>query len=475
MKLIPTTVLALALSSITAAQAGLMGPRPPVNLSMGLDGAAAMHSDSAASDTTYLSGPGAEGFKTEFAFLNGVCSTVLVRRDGNPLVVCSDFGDQSPMIYLLDQNTSAVMAQMRVELGSTMGGIYAYLDYSDRVVIADGADALLWVEAKQKDGQWSLKKKKRVNLSRAVPKEEYINALNPDAEGGVWFVTDQAMVGRYDPEEKETVNLRLGKGETVHNSFANSGDGKAAIATDRALYLLEYDDDEIEVVWREEYEAGSHRKPGKLSHGTGSSPTFFGPVSGTEFLTIADNADDGEQLLIFDTEVKGKRDPLVCEVNLPVAEGVFASENSPIGLGRTAIVSSTYGYPYPIDDTLPPSVPSSAPMVGGMFRVDVSEGYKPGKGVKESDPSVCSIVWENPVHSSAVPKLSVSDQLIYTVDRQGDDYSFMAIDFHTGETLDAQLMGSGRIFNTLQLAGNAGFRQTYWQGTTGGVIKVSRN
>ena len=112
-------------------------------------------------------------------------------------------------------------------------------------------------------------------------------------------------------------------------------------------------------------------------------------------------------------------------------------------------------------------------MVGGMFRVDVSEGYKPGKGVKESDPSVCNITWENPVHSSAVPKLSVSDQLIYTVDRQGDDYSFMAIDFHTGEALDAQLMGSGRIFNTLQLAGNAGFKQTYWQGTTGGVVKIS--
>lgn len=474
MKLIPSTILALTLSSITAAQAGLMGPRPPANLSMGLDGAAAMHSDSAASDTTYLSGPGAEGFKTEFAFLNGVCSTVLVRRDGNPLVVCSDFGDQSPMIYLLDQNTSAVMAQMRVELGSTMGGIYAYLDHRDRVVIADGADALLWVEAKQKDGQWSLKKKKRANLSRVVPKGEYINALNPDAEGGIWFVTDQAMAGRYDSEEKETVTLRLGKGETVHNSFANSGDGKAAIATDRALYLLEYDDDEIEVVWRAEYDSGSHRKPGKLSHGTGSSPTFFGPVTGTEFLTIADNADDGEQLLIFDTGIKGKRDPLVCNVSLPAVEGVFASENSPIGLGRSAIISSTYGYPYPIDGSLPPSVPSSAPIEGGMYRVDVSEYYKPGKGVKDKDQPVCNITWANPVSSSAVPKLSVSDQLIYTVERQNEDYSFTVIDFHSGKTIGTQLMGSGRIFNTLQLAGNAGFKQTYWQGTTGGVIKVSR-
>ncbi|PKF48811.1 hypothetical protein AT251_23410 [Enterovibrio nigricans] len=190
-------------------------------------------------------------------------------------------------------------------------------------------------------------------------------------------------------------------------------------------------------------------------------------------MTIADNADDGERVLIYDAHVENPDRALLCSVDVPAYGGVFASENSPIAIGRTVIISSTYGYPYPIDNVLPPSVPSFAPIEGGMHRIDLRNSYKPGKGAKKGNRENCHIQWSNAARSAAVPKLSVSDKLVYTVERLDDEYSFSAIEYSTGETLHSQTLGAGNLFNTLQLAGNVGFQRVFWQGTTGGIVKVS--
>ena len=134
--------------------------------------------------------------------------------------------------------------------------------------------------------------------------------------------------------------------------------GGTAVATDHALYLLRAGP---RIVWRRDYERGSARKPGQLSRGTGSTPTFFGPRTGWEYLTVVDNADGTEHLRVWGS----RRGRPACDV--PVTIG---SENSPIGAGRTVIVASTYGYPYPATpDDAGPAVPATAPFTGGMTRV----------------------------------------------------------------------------------------------------------
>lgn len=92
-----------------------------------------------------------------------------------------------------------------------------------------------------------------------------------------------------------------------------------------------------------------------------------------------------------------------------LGEGGSGSENSPVGIGRSVFVASTYGYPYPaLPEGAGPAVPPSAPFTGGMTRVDVADDG-------------CHVVWENRVRSAAVPRLSTADGALYTVARVGLD------------------------------------------------------
>jgi hypothetical protein len=114
--------------------------------------------------------------------------------------------------------------------------------------------------------------------------------------------------------------------------------------------------------------------------------------------------------------------------------GTSANENAPIGIGDSVVVANTYGYDY-TDYTgrLVQSLP------GGLTRIDV-----------RTDGSSCDVVWNNPVPSSAVPKLSIGDGSIYTVKQTVADsrpeYFFTVIDFHTGKTLMATLIGRSYFF-----------------------------
>lgn len=57
--------------------------------------------------------------------------------------------------------------------------------------------------------------------------------------------------------------------------------------------------DGVRTVWRQAYDRGEARKPGQLSHGSGSTPTFFGDRTGAEFVVITDNASPRENLLVY--------------------------------------------------------------------------------------------------------------------------------------------------------------------------------
>ena len=139
---------------------------------------------------------------------------------------------------------------------------------------------------------------------------------------------------------------------------------------------------------------GRPQKPGQLSWGSGSTPTFFGPNTGGDYLTLIDNADNKVNLMV----VRVANGGLVCKTPV-LTSGGPGSENSPIGAGRTVIAASTYGYPYPaVPDDAGPAVPPTAPFTGGMTRVDV-----------RADGTGCDVIWDSAVRSAAVPKLSLAD------------------------------------------------------------------
>ena len=387
---------------------------------VGSTGAACMHGDMESSDTTPLSGPGFSDAQVDSHNFLSACPTILVRSDGYPFVLSTSILTRSPVARILDPETGNEMGHLSLNAGSLLGGVYAYLDSQDRLVMVDGDQNLIRIKARRKKtisgSKWSLFIEESLSLLSVTDHCgsddcDAVVSINAGADGTLWFVTQQAVAGIVSPETSSIQTLKLGIDERIDNSFSTTSDGRAAIVTNKALYLLKQQEDNTpQVIWRHEYDNGSARKPGQLSHGSGSTPTFFGPVTGTDYVTITDNADNCISLIVRDAQ----NGSLLCQKEIFTCGVNSGTENSAIGIGNTVIVASTYGYTYPkLPEGAEVSIPEDADFVGGMVRVDLGECPE-----APSSCLPCKIVWENTVRSVAVPKLSTGDGYIYTVERQ---------------------------------------------------------
>ncbi len=433
------------------------GPQQPPNPYAARDGFATQHGDTGASDTTPLAGPGSKVSASALDLL-AVCPSILPRKDGTVFAVCTQILNQTPIVYLLDAAITKALAARALIKGDLFGGVYPFLDAQDRLVVVDGANTLLRIAAE--DG--ALVVAEQSSLGDAIEAHcgsttcDSVVGLAPDYQGNVWYATASGLVGIAN---QGTYDLKEG----VANSIATSPDG-TAIVSDHALYLMTASNGAPRRKLRAEYDRGMARKPGQLSWGSGSTPTFFGPRTGSEYLAITDNARPTMNLIVYRTN--GDTTP-VCTVSVPSPAG-DGSENSPIGAGRSVFVTSTYGYPYlALPKDAGASVPESAPPTGGMARIDVRAD------------ETCALVWSNEVRSAAVPKLSLGDQTLYTIERQlalppnaspFDGYVYTALDPATGKVRASQaLPGSA---DPMQLAGTIAHGEVWLQGTTTGITRL---
>ncbi|WP_371479570.1 hypothetical protein [Kitasatospora sp. NBC_00315] len=461
----------LALAGAAPAQAvPAFGPLPPHNPYAGPDGTATMHGDTGSSDATALPGPPPGPLTSDRIALRSACPTVLVGADGFPVALCTTIFGLVPTVHLLDPADGRSLAELPIAKGSLLGGVYAYLDDRDRLVAVDGDRDLLRIgHRRDAAGHWQLYVDSRLPLAGAVPDGDAVTGVSPDWQGRVWFATGGGVVGTADDRTGVVRTLALPAGEKIANSISTAPGG-TAVATTHATYLLTAGADGAPAVaWRQPYDRGPGRKPGQLSWGTGSTPTFFGPRTGTDYVTVVDNAAPTVHLLVYraDTGVP------VCSVPVLKAGG-SGSENSPVAVGDTVLVASTYGYPYPkLPDDAGPAVPASADFVGGLTRVDV-----------RADGSGCDPVWDTRTRSAAVPRLSTADGLIHTFLRLPvipftdltsitDPYFYAEIDPRTGATVRTAYVGATSLFDTLQMVGSIAPGGVVYQGTTTGVLRVT--
>lgn len=185
-------------------------------------------------------------------------------------------------------------------------------------------------------------------------------------------------------------------------------------------------------------------------------------------MTITDNAVQ-MNLLIFES-LTGK---LLCKHPIFTESG-SASENSPIGSGNSVFVTSTYGYPYL---ALPPnssrwSTPLFGKYTGGITRVDYN-----------TTACTCTTMWTNKnFRNAAVSKLSIADNLLYTMNRINpfsdsiaglfDSYYFVAIEPSTGDVVSKRFTGFGIFFDTQQIAPLITREGHYFQGITTGINHI---
>jgi hypothetical protein len=442
-----------------------------------------MHANAESSGTTLGPGPGVDG-KLTVTTLAAACPTVLDGSDGMPVALCTAIVGKAPTVFLLNPSNGQPLASLKLPAGNLFGGVYAYLDPQNRIVLFNATGDLLRIGHHLVSGHWKL------TIDSSIPAGPVISkvcsdvcggvvGITPDWSGRVWFATMGGAAGFVDPKTRAVHAIRLGDGdEQVANSIS-AGPAGTVIATTYAIYLLRAVDGVPHIVWRYAYDRGPARKPGQLSYGTGSTPVLFGGAGGARYVAFTDNAVPAENLVVLDTRSPSRSRHSVfaaprvaCKIRV-LTPGPSGTENAPIATGTSVFVASTYGYPYPAYPTgAPASQPATAPFTGGVTRVDLNGS---GRG--------CHVAWQNKVRSAAVPRLDIPTGILYTTQRVDpldptgtsdlDSYSLVAIKAATGAVIFTKPLGAGYLSDTLQLSPTIAPNGVLYQGTISGIDRVA--
>lgn len=449
---------------------------------LGINSLATMHGDAQSSDATPFAGPGDPGvggtWKVTFTNHWAACPTILAGQDGYIQALMTQFlGSDAklrkPKLAIIEPASGAQLGAMEIPTGALLGGVYAYLDADSNLVMVDGTNALTWISHSQ-DGMkvWV---SRRIDLTDAMKLEpkDHVVGIVPDWHGRIWVASERGVVGLIDPKRSVVRLTKLQQyspTERIDNSISACPQG-VSIITSYAIYMLGADasTSKPRIIWSHSYDRGTKQKPGQLSHGSGATATFFGP-NGSDYVMLSDNADRQEKLIVYrsaDGSAVGEG-PLF-------TPGASGTENSMIGVQNSIVGACTFGYPYAqYPDTKPAYRAQVAP---GMERWDVND-----------DASGITLKWRNNgIYSAAVPRLSTADNLIYTCERPrgpagvltGPVVYACAIDMDSGRVVHRQRLP--RLANLLaggdpsQMVGVIDKHGVWWQGTIGGIYRISRH
>lgn len=449
---------------------------------LGINSLATMHGDAQSSDATPFAGPGDPGvggsWKVTFTNHWAACPTILAGQDGYIQALMTQFlGSDAklrkPKLAIIEPASGAQLGAIEIPTGALLGGVYAYLDADSNLVMVDGTNALTWISHSQ-DGMkvWV---SRRIDLTDAMKLEpkDHVVGIVPDWHGRIWVASERGVVGLIDPKRNVVRLTKLQQyspTERIDNSISACPQG-VSIITSYGIYMLGADasTSKPRIIWSHSYDRGTKQKPGQLSHGSGATATFFGP-NGSDYVMLSDNADRQEKLIVYrsaDGSAVGEG-PLF-------TPGASGTENSMIGVQNSIVGACTFGYPYAqYPDTKPAYRTQVAP---GMERWDVND-----------DASGITLKWRNNgIYSAAVPRLSTADNLIYTCERPrgpagvltGPVVYACVIDMDSGRVVHRQRLP--RLANLLaggdpsQMVGVIDKHGVWWQGTIGGIYRISRH
>lgn len=449
---------------------------------LGVNSLATMHGDAQSSDATPFAGPGDPGvggtWKVTFTNHWAACPTILAGQDGYIQALMtqflgSDAKVRKPKLAIIEPASGAQLGAMEIPTGALLGGVYAYLDAGSNLVMVDGTNALTWISHSQ-DGMkvWV---SRRIDLTDAMKLEpkDHVVGIVPDWHGRIWVASERGVVGLIDPKRNVVRLTKLQQyspTERIDNSISACPQG-VSIITSYGIYMLGADasTSKPRIIWSHSYDRGTKQKPGQLSHGSGATATFFGP-NGSDYVMLSDNADRQEKLIVY----RSADGSAVGEGSL-FTPGASGTENSMIGVQNSIVGACTFGYPYAqYPDTKPAYRAQVAP---GMERWDVND-----------DASGITLKWRNNgIYSAAVPRLSTADNLIYTCERPrgpagvltGPVVYACAIDMDSGRVVHRQRLP--RLANLLaggdpsQMVGVIDKHGVWWQGTIGGIYRISRH
>ncbi|EGD55096.1 hypothetical protein [Gordonia neofelifaecis] len=426
-----------------------------------------MHGDPESSDSTAYRGPGKNGHVVASSVPGGVCAATFVGSDGYPISLCTAYVAgtppqfATPVVTMFDPRTAQVVARLPLTKGKLLGGVYGFLDNENRVVVADGSGRILRVGHHRAGAGWTLRIDEATDVSKQIGGDG-ITGLAPDYQGRTWFATTGGVIGTVLPDGRIGAT-HLPKGEELGNGLTIRRSG-ASVLTTHALYEMQADANGVpRTVWRRAYDSGAARKPGQLTWGSGTTPTYFGP-GGDGWVAIVDSA-AVPNLIVYNSDDGSQ----VCRTRAFAAANQ-GTENSPMAWGDSLVIPSTYGFQYPpMAVSGGPSDPAFAPFRGGMTRIDVRDGE-------------CKRVWENTTDRMAtLPRLSRADGMIHglaygpylPVPQQVGPVNYVAVDFQTGRRVVTRQVGVAPADEPMQLTGMIAPGGVLWQGTITRMLKIA--
>ncbi len=119
------------------------------------------------------------------------------------------------------KHTGLPLASLPVPAGSLLGGVYAYLDNANRLVLVDGENELIRVaNNKNNVGIWQLSIAEFTPLGTGVPSGGAVTSVAPAYNGTVRYATAGGTVGIDDTTNKVVKTVALQAGERISNSIA---------------------------------------------------------------------------------------------------------------------------------------------------------------------------------------------------------------------------------------------------------------
>ena len=424
-----------------------------------------MHGDLESTDSTGYRGPGRSARLAASSVPGGPCAATFITSRGYPVSLCTNVIARQPdgtpqfavpVVTLFNPKTAAIVARLPLAKGGLLGGVYGYLDDRDRVVVADGTGAIVKVAHRRTGSGWQLYVSERIDLSRHLGSDA-VTGLAPDRTGRIWWATTNGIVGTVTGTRVAATHLP--RGEQLGNGLSVRAGGVSVLST-HALYEMWAGDDGVpRTVWRHAYDRGPSRKPGQLTWGSGTTPTYFGP-GGDGWVAIVDNARTPRLHVLRSADGSP-----VCSLRA-FAQPEQGTENSPMAWGNSIVIPSTYGFGYPpMAESGGPAEP--APFLGAMTRIDVVDGR-------------CTRVWSSSDRMATLPRLSTADGLIHALGygpyrpgpQQLGPVNYVAVDFHTGRRVNTLDVGFAPFDEPLQLTGMIAPDGSLWQGTFGRMLKI---
>lgn len=422
------------------------------------NGASSMHNDAWASDAYTWAGPIGERPEVDSAWF-GIeeCATLAFDSRDRIVALCGDL--EGPNLRILDPESMRPLQTTdlpdRITVDGSRpwenlcGGSYFYLDERDRAVVATTDGRILVYDTSDAEGDPDLTLAETLDVGDAVTDDDCLIALMPDWDGRVWFETRNGVVGAVDPRTGRMRSMDLG--EEIANSFSVDEAGGVYVVTTGALYRLEADAaGRPEVIWREQYDAGSEQKPGQLSQGSGTTPTLL-PDG---LVAITDNADPRMNVLFLRRDTGAE----VCRA--PVFdEDASATDNSLVAVGTGVVVENNHGYSSPLSTIL------GFGTSPGFVRVDVVGGE-------------CTVTWTSDLNApTSVAKVSLATGLLYAYTKRSNLWGvsawyLTAIDVYTGRHVFSVRTGTGILMNNHYAAITLGPDGSAYIATLAGMVRV---